>query len=34
LKGSMTQHTSGDPSAFERAQYQRVLHSWKPEPAL
>ena len=30
LKGSVTQHTGGNPSAFERAQYQRVLSSWRP----
>lgn len=29
LKGSVAQHTSADPAAFERSQYQRVLHSWK-----
>ena len=29
LKGSVAQNTSADPAAFERSQYQRVLHSWK-----
>lgn len=28
LRGSATQATSGDPSAFERANYLQVLHSW------
>jgi dihydroorotate dehydrogenase (fumarate) len=28
LRGSATQATSGDPSAFERANYMRTLHSW------
>lgn len=28
LRGSVAAHTSADPSAFERAQYQRVLSSW------
>lgn len=28
LRGSVTQHTSADPVAFERAQYQAVLSSW------
>jgi dihydroorotate dehydrogenase (fumarate) len=28
LRGSATQATSGDPSAFERANYVRTLHSW------
>ncbi len=29
LKGSVAQHTSANPGAFERAQYQRVLSSWR-----
>jgi hypothetical protein len=29
LKGSVAQHTSSDPAAYERAQYQRVLAAWK-----
>jgi pyruvate/2-oxoacid:ferredoxin oxidoreductase beta subunit len=28
LRGSATQATSGDPSAFERANYLKTLHSW------
>ncbi len=28
LRGSATQVTSGDPEAFERANYMRALHSW------
>src|SRR5690606_11667169 len=28
LRGSATQATAGDPSAFERANYVRTLHSW------
>jgi dihydroorotate dehydrogenase (fumarate) len=28
LRGSATQATAGDPSAFERANYLRTLHSW------
>ncbi len=28
LRGSATQATSGDPSAFERANYVQMLHSW------
>ena len=28
LRGSATQATSGDPAAFERANYMRTLHSW------
>lgn len=28
IRGSATQATSGDPAAFERANYMRTLHSW------
>ena len=28
LRGSATQATSGDPAAFERANYIQILHSW------
>ena len=28
LRGSATRATAGDPSAFERANYMRTLHSW------
>ena len=29
LRGSVAQHAVTDPGAYERAQYQRVLSSWK-----
>jgi dihydroorotate dehydrogenase (fumarate) len=29
LRGSVAQHAVGDPGAYERAQYQRVLASWR-----
>ena len=29
LRGSVAQHAVPDPGAYERAQYQRVLSSWK-----
>jgi dihydroorotate dehydrogenase (fumarate) len=28
MRGSATQATSGDPAAFERANYVQMLHSW------
>ena len=28
LRGSASHATSADPSAFERANYMRTLHSW------
>jgi dihydroorotate dehydrogenase (fumarate) len=28
LRGSASQATAGDPSAFERANYVATLHSW------
>ena len=28
LRGCMSHATTDDPSAFERANYRRVLHSW------
>ena len=34
LRGSATQATSGDPSAFERANYVKALHSWSTPPDL
>ena len=34
LRGSATQVTSGDPSAFERANCLQVLHSWASPPHL
>ncbi len=33
MQGSMSQAKSGDPVAFERANYMRVLQSWHPDPA-
>ena len=34
LRGSATQATVADPSAFERANYMRTLHSWSTPPAF
>ena len=34
LRGSVSHATSADPSAFERANYVRTLHSWVTPPAL
>jgi dihydroorotate dehydrogenase (fumarate) len=34
LRGSATRATAGDPSAFERANYMRTLHSWTAPPDL
>ena len=34
LRGSATQATSGDPAAFERANYIQTLHSWTAPEAL
>jgi dihydroorotate dehydrogenase (fumarate) len=33
LQGSMSQRHVGDPAAFERANYMKVLQSWRPEAA-
>ena len=34
MRGSATQTTSGDPAAFERANYVQMLHSWStPSPS-
>ncbi|NPV08172.1 MAG: dihydroorotate dehydrogenase-like protein [Anaerolineae bacterium] len=33
MRGSMSQRNVGDPAAFERANYMRVLQSWRPDPA-
>jgi dihydroorotate dehydrogenase (fumarate) len=33
MQGSMSQQNVGDPGAFERANYVRVLQSWHPDPA-
>jgi dihydroorotate dehydrogenase (fumarate) len=32
LRGSASQVTAGDPSAFERANYMKTLHSWSTPP--
>ncbi|MBN1286089.1 MAG: dihydroorotate dehydrogenase-like protein [Anaerolineae bacterium] len=32
MQGSMSQKNVAEPSAFERANYMKVLQSWKPEP--
>jgi len=32
LQGSLSQKNCPDPSAFERAQYMRILTSWRPTP--
>ena len=32
MQGSMSQKHVADPAAFERANYMRVLHSWRPDP--
>jgi dihydroorotate dehydrogenase (fumarate) len=32
MQGSMSQRHVGEPAAFERANYMRVLHSWRPDP--
>jgi len=34
LRGSASSATSADPSAFERANYVRTLHSWTAPPEL
>lgn len=33
MQGSMSQRHVADPTAFERANYMRVLHSFRPDPA-
>jgi dihydroorotate dehydrogenase (fumarate) len=33
MQGSMSQKNAADPAAFERANYMRVLQSWRPDPA-
>lgn len=33
MQGSMSQQRVDDPGAFERANYMRVLQSWRPDPA-
>ncbi len=34
LQGSMSQQSAADPGAFERAQYLRMLQSYRPAPPL
>ena len=34
LRGSMSHTTTGDPAAFERANYHKVLHSWTAPTSL
>jgi dihydroorotate dehydrogenase (fumarate) len=34
LRGSASQATVEDPSAFERANYMATLHSWSTPPDL
>jgi dihydroorotate dehydrogenase (fumarate) len=33
MRGSMSQEHVSDPAAFERANYMRILQSWRPDPA-
>jgi dihydroorotate dehydrogenase (fumarate) len=33
MQGSMSQQHVSEPSAFERANYMKVLQSWRPDPA-
>jgi dihydroorotate dehydrogenase (fumarate) len=33
MQGSMSQRNAPDPMAFERANYMKVLQSWRPDPA-
>jgi len=32
MRGSMSQKNVAEPAAFERANYMRVLNSWRPDP--
>ena len=32
MQGSMSQQYVAEPTVFERANYMRVLHSWRPDP--
>ena len=32
LMGSMSQKNCAEPAAFERANYMKALHSWRPDP--
>ncbi len=33
MQGSMSQRHVAEPTAFERANYMKVLQSWRPDPA-
>jgi dihydroorotate dehydrogenase (fumarate) len=33
MQGSMSQKSVAEPAAFERANYMKVLQSWRPDPA-
>jgi dihydroorotate dehydrogenase (fumarate) len=33
MRGSMSQKAVANPAAFERANYLKVLDSWRPDPA-
>lgn len=33
MRGSMSQQSVANPAAFERANYMKVLQSWRPEPS-
>jgi dihydroorotate dehydrogenase (fumarate) len=32
MRGSMSQRCVAEPAAFERANYVKVLQSWRPDP--
>jgi len=32
MRGSMSQQNVGEPAAFERANYMKVLQSWQADP--
>jgi dihydroorotate dehydrogenase (fumarate) len=32
MRGSMSQKNCAEPAAFERANYMKTLHSWRPDP--
>jgi dihydroorotate dehydrogenase (fumarate) len=34
MRGSMSQIHCAEPAAFERANYMKVLGSWRPDPAV
>ncbi len=33
MQGSMSQQHVAEPAAFERANYMKILQSWRPDPA-